>query len=140
MRHVRCWIMSLTLGLAFWSTPGWAQDSSPAVPAGQDRVDQLMGRYNLYPAFTKLARGLSNFFLGWTELPLNIGKWYSKSDIGGSFFTGAAHGVFKGFVRTGVGLYETVTFFLPYPEDFAPILPTLEYFRRDTRRGPLPLE
>jgi hypothetical protein len=39
-----------------------------------------------------------------------------------------------------VGLYETVTFFLPYPEDFAPILPTLEYYNKSPGRRRLPLE
>jgi len=28
----------------------------------------------------------------------------------------------------------------PVPEDFAPILPTLEYFQKAGRRNPLPLE
>jgi len=46
----------------------------------------------------------------------------------------------KGAVRTAVGAYETVTFFLPYPEEFAPILPTLEYYQHSTKRKPLPLE
>jgi hypothetical protein len=39
-----------------------------------------------------------------------------------------------------VGLYEAVTFFLPYPENFAPILPTLPYFEKNKKRRPLPLE
>ena len=34
----------------------------------------------------------------------------------------------------------TATFFLPYPEDFAPILPTLEYYKQGERHRPLPLE
>ena len=142
MRRVVCIVLralSLALLLGVGTTVVWSQEGA-SPPMGRDQVDELMKRYNLHPSFTKLGRGLSNFFLGWTEIPLNIQKWYSRSDIGGSFFTGAAHGLFKGVVRTGVGVYETVTFFLPYPEDFAPILPTLEYFRRDTKRAPLLLE
>ncbi len=91
-------------------------------------------------AFEKLGRGVSNFLGGWLEIPLGIHKRYATSDTAGSLFTGTAVGAFKGLVRTGVGAYETVTFFLPYPEDFAPILPTLEYFQHHTRRKPLPLE
>lgn len=139
MRQGRGWIMGLMLIGALGSPVAWAQTES-SVPPSRDQVDELMGRYNLHPSFTKLGRGLANLLLGWTEIPLNIQKWYSKSDTGGSFFTGLAHGLFKGTVRTGVGAYETITFFLPYPEDFKPILPTLEYFRRDTRRPPLLLE
>ena len=109
-------------------------------PPAQDRVDEVMGRYNLHPAFNKLGRGLANALGGWLEIPLNIGQRMSSSDTGGSFFTGAAYGFFKAAVRTGVGVYETATFFLPYPEDFAPILPTLEYYKTGKPHRPLPLE
>jgi putative exosortase-associated protein (TIGR04073 family) len=128
-------VVTLWIGL-----PGaWAQDPS-GVAGGRDRVDEMLGRYNLHPAFDKLGRGVSNAFFGWTEVPLNVGYRYSRHDTGGSLLTGAAIGLFKGLVRTGVGVYETVTFFLPYPEEFAPILPTLEYFKKASRRKALPLE
>ena len=107
---------------------------------GADQVDQMLGRYNLYPAFEKLGRGTANALGGWLEVPYNINQRFSKSDTAGSFFTGAAQGLVKGAVRTAVGAYEVVTFFLPYPEDFAPILPTLPYFQKHTKRKPLPLE
>ena len=116
-----------------------ASDAPPMTPQ-QDQVDELMGRYNLHPAFEKLGRGAANLLGGWLEVPLNIHTHMAKSDMAGSFFTGLAHGLFKGVIRTGVGAYETVTFFLPYPENFAPILPTLAYFQQSTRREPLPLE
>jgi putative exosortase-associated protein (TIGR04073 family) len=140
MRQAVRWLCIVGLLMAgLWTPPAAAYTPTPA-PLERDQVDELMRRYNLHPAFGKLGRGVCNFFLGWTEIPLNIGKWYSRSDTGGSIVTGAAHGVFRGVVRTGVGFYETVTFFLPYPEDFAPILPTLEYFRQDVKRAPLPVE
>ena len=111
---------------------------SPTVRS-QDRVDEMMGRYNLFPAFQKLGRGAANFLGGWMEIPLNVHLYASTADTAGSFFTGLAHGVVKAAVRTGVGAYEAVTFFLPYPENYAPVLPTLPYFQK-TRREPLPLE
>lgn len=119
------------------ASAAWAE--LPQRPA-QDRVDEVMGRYNLHPAFNKLGRGVANALGGWLEIPLNIGQRMSASDTGGSFFTGLAYGLFKGVVRTGVGVYETATFLLPYPEDFAPILPTLAYFQKQDRHQPLPLE
>ena len=134
-RRVAC----LILIVALTSPLVWAREETPA-PQGQDRVEELMLRYNLHPAFEKLGRGVANALFGWAEIPLNIHQRYTPTDTGGSFLTGAAHGVFKGLVRTGVGVYETVTFFLPYPEDFAPILPTLPYFQHTTKRRPLPLE
>ena len=142
MTRTSWWITLGLVGLFVVSAHvpcGWTEaDRSPY--HGQDQVDELLGRYNLHPAFDKLGRGLSNALGGWLEIPLNVGKRYSTSDTGASFFTGLAHGVFKGVVRTGVGLYETATFFLPYPENYAPILPTLEYFQHQTKRKPLPLE
>lgn len=137
----RIGMLSLGLMLALGLPIVGAADTPPgSTTSSKDQVDELMTRYNLHPAFEKLGRGLSNTFGGWLEVPYNIDKHYAPGDTGGSFFTGAAHGLFKGLVRTGVGLYETVTFFLPYPEDYAPILPTLEYFKHTPKRKPLPLE
>lgn len=132
-------MLLIVLALGVMTSGTWADEGPPAA-GGRDRVDEMMGRYNLQPVFEKGGRGLSNVLGGWLEIPLNIDKRYSKSDVVGSTLTGAAVGVFKGLVRTGVGLYETVTFFLPYPENFAPILPTLEYFQKTPKRKPLPLE
>ena len=116
---------------------------SPTSPQSNDQVDQVMARYNLHPAIEKLGRGLANALLGFAEIPLGVHQRYSKEDTGTSFFSGLAIGLFKGVVRTGVGVYETVTFLLPYPEDFRPILPTLPYYqliKNGKPREPLPLE
>ena len=135
----QCGIRSLALILVLSTPLVWAREETPA-PQGQDRVEDLMLRYNLHPAFEKLGRGGANTLFGCAEIPLNIHQRYTPTNTGESFLAGAAHGVFKGLVRTGVGVYETVTFFLPYPEHYAPILPTLEYFKRSPKRAPLPLE
>ena len=139
MRAGPCCIMSLICVWCLGIPVGWAQTDAPN-PIGQDRVDELMGRYNLNPAFAKLGRGASNLFGGWLEVPLNLQQHYAKNDTAGSLFTGTAHGLFRGLLRTAVGAYEVVTFFLPYPENFAPILPTLEYFKKTPGREPLLLE
>lgn len=143
MRMQRLWIMvvvGLCGGILAAGAGVRADETVAATPAGQDRVDELLGRYNLYPAFEKLGRGVANVLGGWLEIPLNIQSRYSPSDTGSSLVTGVVHGVFRGLVRTGVGAYEVVTFFLPYPENFAPILPTLPYYRKAGRREALPLE
>ena len=118
--------------------PAARAEGAPAGDGQPDRVEEVMGRYNLHPSFAKLGRGLANFTGGWLEIPLNMHRRYSTGDTAGSLFTGAIYGVFKGLVRTSVGAYETLTFFLPYPEEFAPILPTLPYFQRETKQRPLP--
>ena len=137
--RIRWMLMGILVAAACGFSDARVEESvRPA--GGRDRVDEVMGRYNLQPAFEKGGRGLSNVLFGWLEIPLNIDRRYSPHDNVGSMLTGTAVGVFKGVIRTGVGLYETVTFFLPYPENFAPILPTLEYFQKASRRKPLPLE
>ena len=138
MRRAMCGLILAGWLLGLSAPAAWGEGKPPAPP--QDRVDEVIGRYNLHPAFTKGGRGLANFFGGWLEIPLNMHQRYSTHDTAGSLFTGLAYGVLKGVVRTGVGAYEAVTFFLPYPEDFAPILPTLAYFQRDQQRPLLPLE
>ena len=141
MTQLARWGLGALLAASLATPLGWGEEgtTSTANPP-QDQVDALIGRYNLHPAFVKGGRGLENLLGGWLEIPINIDQRYSKSDTAGSLFTGLAYGIFRGLVRTGVGAYETVTFFLPYPEDFAPILPTLAYFEKDHPRKPLPLE
>ena len=139
MRVVRIWMLGVLLAVGVGLTPrGWAQTAS--APPRDDQVETVMGRYNLPPAIEKLARGVANVLGGWLEIPLNIQQRYSQADTAGSLLTGSVYGLIKGVVRTGVGAYETVTFLLPYPENFAPILPTLEYFQHTTKREPLLLE
>ena len=105
-----------------------------------DPVDAVISRYQLHPALNKLGRGVSNALGGWLEVPLNIQQRYVEDDTAESLFTGLAYGLVKGVVRTGVGVYEAVTCFLPYPEEYAPILPVLGYFKKKEGRQPLLLE
>ncbi len=139
MTRRRLWVTGLILALSIGTPRAWGLED-PGSYRGPDRVDEALGRYNLHPSFQKLGRGLSNFLAGWMEVPLAWDKNYAPSDTAGSLITGTFYGLVKGVVRTGVGAYETVTFFLPYPENFAPILPTLPYFQKTAKRRPLPLE
>ena len=139
MRSIQASVMGIVLVLAISIPMGWAEET-PQAPQGSDQVDQVMLRYNLHPAFEKFGRGLSNFLGGWLEIPLTIDQRYTENDKAASLFTGAVYGLVRGVVRTGVGAYEAVTFFLPYPENFAPILPTLDYFKQKGKRKPLLLE
>ncbi len=120
------------------SSRSWAQSDTPVL--GRDQVDDFLGQQHVYPAFDKLGRGVSNALGGWLEIPLNIQERYRPNDAFTSGVSGAMTGLVKGVVRTGVGVYEAVTFFIPLPEDFQPILPTLPYFDRATKRPPLLLE
>ena len=70
----------------------------------------------------KLVRGLGNVFLGWVELPKNIYDTSVEENVFAGLTIGLAKGVGMTIVRTGAGVYETITFPFPIPEDYAPVL------------------
>ena len=110
----------------------------PSTTKAADPAEAFMLKHNLYHAAAKLGRGVANVLTGWVEIPIQMQNYYVPNDTGTSLFTGAAVGLARGVIRTGVGAYETVTFFLPYPEGFAPILPPLEHIRSYTPPGSTP--
>ena len=67
----------------------------------------------------KMGRGVVNVLTGWLELPKQIHLGAQESNP----VTGLAQGTLKGMsltlLRTGIGIYEAVTFPIPYPEHFA---------------------
>ena len=67
----------------------------------------------------KAGRGVVNVLTGWIELPKQIHLGAQEENP----LTGLAWGLVKGagltVLRAGVGLYEAVTFPLPYPKGFA---------------------
>ena len=126
--------------LALSASSAWgAEDMRTAASSSNDPIPGTI-QYDVSGAFEKLGRGLSNLFGGWLEVPATIHQRYTLQNTGGSFLTGATEGLFRGVIRTGVGAYETLTCWLPLPRHFAPILPTLDYFKREPLRPPLPLE
>ena len=89
--------------------------------------------------FTKLGRGFSNTFTGWMELPITMHRSCAKYDLIHGIIMGFPIGLFKALLRTGTGLYEIVTFGLPWPNNYnepivepefvAERLPTMEKMR-----------
>jgi len=72
---------------------------------------------------TKLGRGLGNIFSGWAEIPKEIYERSRDSEtLGRIVFTAPVVGFAKAVGRTAVGFFEVVTFFLPVPEDYGPIV------------------
>ena len=67
----------------------------------------------------KMGRGVVNVLTGWIEIPkqLHLGS-QDENPV-----TGIGRGLLKGagltILRGGVGLYEALTFPLPYPKDYA---------------------
>ena len=73
-------------------------------------------------AAKKLGRGLANVLTGWIELPKNIYDTSVEDNPLSGMTIGLAKGVGMTIVRTGAGIYETVTFPFPIPEGYAPVL------------------
>ncbi len=70
----------------------------------------------------KLGRGVANTFTGWLDLPKAVvDECRAKGAL-----TGLAVGPIKGLglalVRTGAGIYETLTFPFPIPEGYEPVV------------------
>jgi len=67
----------------------------------------------------KMGRGVVNLLTGWIELPKQLHLGTQEDNP----ITGVGWGLIKGagltILRGGVGIYEAVTFPLPYPKDFA---------------------
>jgi len=70
----------------------------------------------------KLGRGVANILTGWVELPKNIYDTSVEDNPLSGLTIGLAKGVGMTIVRTGAGVYETVTFPFPIPEGYVPVL------------------
>jgi len=70
----------------------------------------------------KLGRGLANTFFGFLEFPRNIVDVAEEDGALASITYGFAKGLAMSFLRTGIGVYETVTFLIPLPFRYEPIL------------------
>lgn len=61
-------------------------------------------------AQTKLARGVKNVALGWTEIPKNIVSTSKQSNAFVGITVGTAKGLFQAVARTVSGVVDVVTF------------------------------
>ncbi len=75
----------------------------------------------------KLGRGISNLCLGWIEIFTTIEDTGKSDGIVGAVTYGVLKGLAKGIQRTFVGAYETITFPIPAPKDYKPILTKPEF-------------
>jgi putative exosortase-associated protein (TIGR04073 family) len=75
----------------------------------------------------KLGRGLSNCLTFPIEIPNQISKTNDSDGPMAALTYGAVKGIVMGIFRLGVGAYEVVTFPLPFPEWYKPILTDPEF-------------
>ena len=76
----------------------------------------------------KLSRGISNIFTFPCEIPHQINETYEQSDWQTAAFYGTLKGLFYSVARLLCGGWEVVTFPIPWPGNFEPILTDPEYF------------
>ncbi len=82
-------------------------------------------------AWKKLGRGVCNI----ATFPLELPSQISKTNITDGPMAALTWGLLKGVGMTGlralVGVYETITFPMPIPEGYEPILADPEFFFED---------
>ena len=87
------------VALAFWgagASSAWAQDP-----------------------IHKVGRGVGNVLTGWLELPKQLHLGYQEPNPAAGIVWGIVKGVGMTVLRSGLGVYEVVTFPIPYPKDYA---------------------
>ena len=67
----------------------------------------------------KAGRGVVNVLTGWIELPKQIHLGSQEDNPVSGLACGVVKGVGLTILRGGVGIYEALTFPIPYPKDFA---------------------
>ena len=72
--------------------------------------------------FDKLARGLGNGLFGFLEIPRQIFNTSSEDSLLAGLTVGAFKGIGYSIARMGTGAYEIVTFPIPVPENYRPLI------------------
>lgn len=70
----------------------------------------------------KLGRGLANAVTGVVEIPKKVILISKKDNPALGLTWGLVKGAAVGLLRTAVGVYETVTFPIPAPADYEPMI------------------
>ncbi len=84
-------------------------------------IDDSRSDYNT-GANRKLGRGLANTGLGWTEVFKGMEDVAEESGFWAGATWGPLYGAANALKRTGVGIFETVTFPFAGPNRFDPVL------------------
>ncbi|MFC1576436.1 exosortase system-associated protein, TIGR04073 family [Candidatus Omnitrophota bacterium] len=83
-------------------------------------------------ALEKLGRGAANIITCVIEIPYRIGEANNEDGIFAACTVGLVTGVFRTGYRAVVGAFEVITFPIPIPEGYKPIITDPEYFFQDS--------
>lgn len=86
---------------------------------------------------TKLFRGMVNAVTGWMEIPKQMIQTSEKEGLGVGLSWGFIKGIGWAVGRSVAGSYEIVTFPLPVPENYRPVMQP-EYVLSDLPENPQP--
>jgi len=86
----------------------------------------------------KLARGVANLTFGWGEEPRQMSAEIRESNLFTGFLVGGFRGVAFTCTRTTLGLIESLNFWQPLPDNYAPIMEP-EFVWDDSWGEPIPL-
>lgn len=70
----------------------------------------------------KLGRGITNILTGWFEIFKEIGLQVEESGDMAGIIVGPFKGIAKWIGRTAAGVYDVVTFLIPFPEGYEPLI------------------
>ena len=79
----------------------------------------------------KLGRGAANVLGGFTEIFNQMCKSYATGGPLAAFTWGIANGIGMSGLRFAVGAYEIITFPIPVPPGYKPILDEPDFFLKD---------
>lgn len=105
------------------------------VAAAQFDVDQ--DRSDFSKMLHKLGRGVANVFTCWVEVPRHVANEWEKTDPASGIVLGTIKGIGWGFARFVTGAYETVTFPVPIPAGYEPMIQP-EFVVTDVWGDPIP--
>ena len=70
----------------------------------------------------KFVRGVVNTSFGWMEIPNTVYYGSKNNGLGHGASMGLLEGIGNSVVRTSAGVYDLVTFLIPYPGGYKPII------------------
>ncbi|HUJ11348.1 MAG TPA: exosortase system-associated protein, TIGR04073 family [Verrucomicrobiae bacterium] len=73
-------------------------------------------------ALRKLGRGIANVLFGIVEVPNQITKVNADQGGGAAVTYGVGKGFLRWFEREAVGVYDVVTFPVPFPKGYKPVM------------------
>lgn len=89
------------------------------LPAHAGDTDQTPSGHN---ALRKLGRGCANVLFGVVEVPNQVTKVTAEHGGAGGFTYGLGKGLVRWIAREVVGVYEIVTFPIPFPHGYKPAM------------------